>query len=138
MGAKPGRRSGDPALHSPPCDRRELNAQKARAREAFWTWARAHPVVRERPVLEAWLERLRTQGLLSRLSGASGRPEQELLERALQVIARLPATGEILPVFAAEVLGNAHALDPGRPETSLVLGAIAALVGRAARPEAAR
>ncbi|WP_043769169.1 TIGR02679 family protein [Algiphilus aromaticivorans] len=46
-----------------------------------------------------------------------------LLKRAEAVLARLPEQGLPLARLAAETLGDAHALDNGRPEATLVLGA---------------
>ncbi|MET0255492.1 MAG: TIGR02679 family protein, partial [Luteibacter sp.] len=47
----------------------------------------------------------------------------ELLDAAGAVLARLPANGMPRSQLAAEVLGDAHALDAGRPVATLVLAA---------------
>lgn len=70
------------------------------------------------------VERLRespTLGLLKRL--ATRRPERahELCRSVEAVLRRLPAQGITRAQLAAEVLGDAHALDAGRPVSTLVL-----------------
>jgi uncharacterized protein (TIGR02679 family) len=45
------------------------------------------------------------------------------------VLSSLPANGPTLAVFAARTLGDAHALDEGRPLATLVYSAVRALVG---------
>ncbi len=118
----------------------DLRANRALAqseREAFWSWVREHEVVKARPALQRWADELRAAGLVGRLASLSGLTERELIDRTLAVIARLPARESTLPVFAAELLGDAHALDPGRPEATLVLRAAALLSGREAVPDGA-
>jgi uncharacterized protein (TIGR02679 family) len=63
-------------------------------------------------------------GLVKRLSG--GRPERakSLLEATEVVLARLPAQGIPRSLLAAEALGDAHGLDTGRPEATLLLAAL--------------
>lgn len=64
------------------------------------------------------------RGLVKRL--AHGDPEQglRLLEAAAQVLAQLPRHGVPLSRLAAGTLGDAHALDEGRPVGTLVLAAV--------------
>ncbi len=61
--------------------------------------------------------------LLKRCAG--GEPERgvDLLTRAARILERLPAVGISRAQLAAEVLGDAHALDPGQPIAALVLRA---------------
>lgn len=64
------------------------------------------------------------RGLVKRLSGANPDRGQSLLEAATRVISCLPATGVPLSHLAAQVLGDSHALDEGRPAATLVLAAL--------------
>ncbi|WP_445001134.1 TIGR02679 family protein [Halomonas mongoliensis] len=79
----------------------------------------------ERLGVSAWLEDLRRGGQLKRLAGGSEGQGRRLLEQALAVLARLPAQGMTLSTLAAECLGDAHALDAGRPVSALVRRALA-------------
>lgn len=85
-----------------------------RAREEVPAWFAAHPVVAAEPAL-ADLDVLE-----------AGRP---LAERALAVLAELPAEGVPLPVLAARVTDDPHALDEATPLADLVLKALALLHG---------
>ncbi|MGW3233409.1 TIGR02679 family protein [Kitasatospora sp. NPDC001095] len=114
------------ALTGPVTDRR---AQEA-ARAAAWQRARAefdHPSVTERPELVGWLATLDATGLLKRLSGADPATARQLAADTVRVLSALPADGLTLPVLAAHTLGDAHALDAGRPLAALVLSAVRAL-----------
>jgi len=100
-------------------------------------------VVAARAGLGAWLAELEATGLLRRLAGTG--PEdrlpgaRRLLEDALAVLGALERTGGeaqrpgagILRrrVLATERLGASHALDDGTPVATLVLRALATLVG---------
>jgi uncharacterized protein (TIGR02679 family) len=92
--------------------------------ESAWERALAPlaEVVDERPVLIPWYERARSTGLVRRLAGT---PEiaADLIADLVAVLRRLPASGRPLGAFAAEVTGDAHALDDDRPLATLVLGA---------------
>lgn len=95
-------------------------------------WESAHEplddLVAQRPELGAWLQRVRTTGLLKRQASdpADG---AELTRRAARVLALLPHPGIVRPVLAARAVGDAHALDDGRPLTALVLSAVRSLAG---------
>jgi uncharacterized protein (TIGR02679 family) len=125
------------ALSGELIDRRRMRADAEAMREEMWSRAEAHEAVRARPELAGWLSELRAHGLLARASNVTGMSEAAVLERALEVVAMLPAEGVLLPVLATEVLGDAHALDAGRPETRLVLRAAAALAGWSGVPASA-
>lgn len=125
------------ALGGPLVDRPAHREAMRAEREALWGRAAGHPAVAARPELMRWLEELRTQGLLERSARRARPSPAALLDLALQVVARLPAQGILLPVLAADVTGDAHALDPGRPLTSLVLRAACHLAGWTAIPAAA-
>jgi uncharacterized protein (TIGR02679 family) len=100
--------------------------------ETLWADAEAHPVLETWPGLRRWLADLRSTGLPRRLAPGG---EARLLAQSLAVLAflsqpsRLP-NGIRLPVLANEVLGTSHGLDPGRPVTTLVLRALAAIADR--------
>ena len=60
-------------------------------------------------------------GLLKRLSRQSPPAALQLCHRVEAVLQRLPASGITRSQLAAEVLGDAHALDSGQPTATLVL-----------------
>ena len=60
-------------------------------------------------------------GLLKRLSRQSPPAALQLCHRVEAVLQRLPASGITRAQLAAEVLGDAHALDSGQPTATLVL-----------------
>lgn len=91
-------------------ERRKLLEERAELRE----WLTTHPVVVAQPALDEWAA---NQKLTNR----------EDLEQALKVLARIPAAGVPLPVFAEEVLGDTHALDDGKRLTGLVQKALFAI-----------
>ena len=74
--------------------------------------------------IKTWLDKLRQDGLLKRL--AKGDPDNAttLLHQALRVIRQLPGRGQTLSTLAANTLGDAHALDIGRPVATLVKRAL--------------
>lgn len=61
--------------------------------------------------------------VLKRLARSDAERSAALLDQAERVLARLPARGLPLAHLAAGVLGDAHALDAGRPVATLVLRA---------------
>lgn len=95
-------------------------------------WESAHePLVRlagDRPDLAPWLARVRSTGLLKRQAPDSV-AGTALAEQAARVLAVLPHTGTVRAVLAARAVGDAHALDDGRPLASFVLSAIRDLAG---------
>lgn len=75
------------------------------------------------PLLRAWLQDTTTcMPLLKRLGRDPARANQ-LLAATDTVLRRLPEEGLTRSQLAAETLGDAHALDPGRPVATLVLSA---------------
>jgi uncharacterized protein (TIGR02679 family) len=87
-------------------------------REALWAAVIAgcdHPNVR------AFLERPVGLGLLKRLSGGADQSGAQLCIDAETVLKALPAKGITRAQLAANALGDAHALDNGRPVSTLVL-----------------
>lgn len=98
--------------------------------EAAWrdAFAPLAAAVDGRPELHDWFVRLDATGLVRRLTGTPDVAAPVVADLA-RVVTQLPASGEPLGRFAARVLGDAHALDDGRPLTTLALGAARALAG---------
>lgn len=71
--------------------------------------------------LQSWLQTPAAGALLKRLSRRDTIVANSLLAQADAVLRRLPAPGLPRAQLAAQVLGNAHALDAGWPVASLVL-----------------
>ncbi|MBQ8102406.1 MAG: TIGR02679 family protein [Afipia sp.] len=69
-------------------------------------------------------------GLLKRLAGQSPTAALQLCRRAEATLQRLPAGGVTRSQLAAEVLGDAHALDGGRPTATLILTVWRRLIAR--------
>jgi uncharacterized protein (TIGR02679 family) len=76
---------------------------------------------REDPGLTRFLRSPVAIGLLKRLSGGNPDSAADLCRRVEAVLRRLPASGLTRSQLAAEVLGDAHALDDSRPVATLVL-----------------
>lgn len=74
--------------------------------------------------LSSWLASTLNQGLVKRHSGTRTQVAAQLLSRVELVLKFLPANGMTRSQLAAAVLGDAHALDPGRPEASIVLAVL--------------
>lgn len=112
-------------LDGPLRNRAGERAEERRRRQKLWEDAARHPLIAASPVLQQWLDELRAGGLLRRL--ASHGNERLLLDQALAVLAALSRSEPMvrLPVLASQVLGDSHALDNGRPVTTLVLRALA-------------
>ncbi|MBV6812622.1 TIGR02679 family protein [Xanthomonas campestris pv. passiflorae] len=85
-------------------------------------WAAATDSVHACPLLQDWLNTSSAPPLLKRLSRA---PENAmpLLNAADSVLRALPARAQPRSQLAANLLGDAHALDAGRPVATLVLAA---------------
>lgn len=80
------------------------------------TAERAAPLAVLAEVDPMWAEGVRTSGLLSRVADPLA-----LVELAVRLLAVLPVTARLRTELAASVLGDAHALDDGRPLAALVL-----------------
>ncbi len=76
------------------------------------------------PRLAAWLAQPRALGALKRASGGQLATAVQLCDDAAKVLAALPRQGSTRSQLAAQVLGDAHALDTGRPVAALVLAAL--------------
>ncbi len=99
---------------------RELAAERAE-REAAW---QAVFTECSHARLRQLVARSAARGLVKRLAAGDAARGLELLRAAQAVLARLPQPGVPLARLAAEVLGDAHALDAGRPVGTLVLAAL--------------
>ena len=88
---------------------------------ALRAWARILEHKGRDPRLRGWLQSPDAPGLLRRLARRDPDIAETLLAHADAVLQRLPAMGVPRAQLAAEVLGDAHALDKGRPVASLVL-----------------
>lgn len=88
-----------------------------------WSALTASVLTDSSPLLRAWLQNTATAiPLLKRLGRDPTRATQLLLSTDA-VLRRLPADGLPRSQLAADTLGDAHALDPGRPVATLVLSA---------------
>lgn len=74
--------------------------------------------------LSALVAQATGRGLVKRLAFADPDRGRSLLDAATQVMLSLPAAGVPLSHLAAQMLGDAHALDEGRPIGTLVLAAM--------------
>lgn len=103
-------------LDGPVLDRRSEQA----AYEQAWNLLRRTPSdVR----LRALLMEPYGLGLLKRLAAGDPARAEQMLMHVQLVLARVPAQGVPLAHLAAEILGDAHALDAGRPIATLLLRA---------------
>jgi uncharacterized protein (TIGR02679 family) len=106
-------------LDGPLSDRRADRA----AREQAWSAALA---LTAEPRLAALLTDTSGAALVKRLSGSDPARAEFLLAQAARVLRRLPGHGISRAQLAAEVLGDSHGLDNGRPVATIVLRARAA------------
>lgn len=122
-GAAPDLRSAVAALRGP---LRDLRGEQEEAMDAWRTLFREVAPEVESCGLGNWLERLRQSGLLKRLAGGDAGQGSVLLRQSLHVLRQLPARGISLSRLAAQALGDAHGLDPGRPVATLARRGIVA------------
>jgi uncharacterized protein (TIGR02679 family) len=115
-----------------------LKAARTEYAEA-WSTMLAH--VKHSP-LRALVDDSVGGSLLKRFAGGDPQRAAKLLESVGRVIGRLPERGRPLAHLAAAELGDAHALDAGRPVAALVLRAFgleqSAVAGERARDQWAR
>ncbi|WP_426197681.1 TIGR02679 family protein [Massilia sp. DWR3-1-1] len=98
----------------------DLSAQRA---VLLTQWERVAATCTE-PRLAALLDDARAMGMLKRLSRSNPETAMAMCQAAARVMARLPAWGQARSQLAADVLGDAHGLDAGRPIARLVLSAL--------------
>ncbi|WP_306394342.1 TIGR02679 family protein [Telluria beijingensis] len=96
---------------------------KAQRTTAALAWSDFHTSLAE-PRLAALLAQPRALGALKRACGGEPATAAALCGDAAKVLAALPRQGSTRSQLAAQVLGDAHALDNGRPVASLVLAAL--------------
>ncbi|MFW6725126.1 TIGR02679 family protein [Streptomyces sp. MAR4 CNY-716] len=112
------------ALTGPVLPLTEVRAGEARA------WEEAYAPLAALPAdLADWAEGIRRDGLVRRLARTpdAARP---LLAATVSALVALPAEpARSLPEFAAQTLGDAHALDDGTPLATLVRSGVRALTG---------
>ncbi|MEU9083748.1 TIGR02679 family protein [Streptomyces sp. NPDC048357] len=81
------------------------------------------------PEHTAWAVRVRDDGLVRRLA-RTPTAARLLVEQTVRVLRELPVEpARSLSVFAADILGSAHALDDGTPVATLALSGARALTG---------
>jgi uncharacterized protein (TIGR02679 family) len=97
-----------------------LRALAAERAEGAAAWA---ALVRDEthPALRGWLALPAGRGLLKRLAGGDAEAAHQLCAQVRAVLGALPAPGWPRARLAAATLGDAHALDDGRPTATLVL-----------------
>ncbi|MFI1282203.1 TIGR02679 family protein [Streptomyces sp. NPDC020858] len=102
-----------------------------RSEEQAWreAYAPLTLLAEDLPEHTAWAVRVRDDGLVRRLA-RTPTAARLLLEQTVRVLRELPAEpARSLSVFAADVLGSAHALDDGTPVATLALSGARALNG---------
>ncbi|MBN3777268.1 TIGR02679 family protein [Burkholderia sp. Ac-20345] len=77
--------------------------------------------VLEHPHLTQWLSVPANLGIVKRLSASDHVIAEQICRDAEAVLARLPANGTALAHLAADVLGDAHGLDAGRPVATVAI-----------------
>jgi uncharacterized protein (TIGR02679 family) len=118
------------ALRGPLGDRRAERVAEHTAREVLWDWFadRCGTLsIRGLGPVRGWPDEVRHDGVRGTVDEYRAR-----LAMALDLLERLndvPDTGTPLAVLASNILGDPHALDPGRPLARLVTGAIADAAG---------
>lgn len=113
-------------LRGPIVDQRATAATDALAWEG--AFGELDSLAESEPRLSQWVQAIRSRGVLRRLS-KDAEAARELARDTTRVLEALPAAGESLSAFASFLLGDAHALDIGRPTATLVSGALRELEG---------
>lgn len=110
-------------------DRRAARSARDADRAARWEVVRAHPIVTTDASIGEWLAHIQRSGLARRLAGDG---EASAATTALDVVAALDRSrrGHRLAVLAADVTGDAHGLDRGKPAGTLAVHALAWRDGR--------
>jgi uncharacterized protein (TIGR02679 family) len=107
-------------------------AAEAAAEATAWAAACAplDELVGRRPELATWRTWLDATGMFRRVA-TSPADASTLVESLVRVLNALPAKGLALGRVAAAATGDAHALDDGKPLSTLALAAVRVLVGSA-------
>jgi uncharacterized protein (TIGR02679 family) len=122
-------------LCGPPDPHRALTAAKLKSWEELWNRARTMPSS-DLPMVLEWLEQLRRDGLLKRLSCDEPKVADVWLSQAIDLFRLLPLDGEPLARLAARLVGNSHGLDPGSPLATIALRGLA-LINNCSMPRSA-
>lgn len=107
------------ALVGPVPDQRSLAEAKQREWDQLWQAAR-RKFLDNSPAV-AWLEDLRTSGLLKRLAASDHQAAKVILDQALSLVKQIPYAAIRLAELAASTTGNSHSLDKGFPLSALVI-----------------
>lgn len=136
--AKAGVRQVLEVLGGPLLDRGAERKANQDARERMWAQAHAHPAITANSPLGDWIMELRSTGVLTRAANLAEVSETALLNQAIEGARRLPASGIPLAIFAAQITGDPHALDPGEPLSPLLLRAAHHIAGWSEMPRSAQ
>lgn len=102
-----------------------ISQENRRAWDKFWPLASALAAEQLFPLSAEWLQSIRRDGSLVRLSKGDASLALERLRMACAVLAALPLADEPLPGAAARLCGNSHALDSDSPLSALILRSLA-------------
>jgi uncharacterized protein (TIGR02679 family) len=118
-------------LRGPLTDRRAERAARETARDGLWSWLTEEAARVDLRGLGANVASLRPWVDAQRAAGIRGGIDahRRRLESALVVLRALPGNGISLPSFASDYTGDPHRLDQGRAVASLVLDALATVLG---------
>ena len=108
------------AVCGKPDSSRAIAAANVQAWESFWN--RLTQSVG--PSLQIWLDQLRRDGLLKRLTEGDVDIAIRWLDQAVAILSQAPFGDEPIASVAARLAGNSHALDPGYPLATIVLRGI--------------
>lgn len=120
------------AVCGQPDPARALAAAHAQAWEDLWN--RQKGTIG--PSLHIWLDQLRRDGLLKRLSGGDADVAGRWLDQAVAVLRQSPFEDEPIASVAARITGNSHALDLDSPLATIVLRGLS-LIHQCAMPVSA-
>lgn len=98
-------------------------ASQRKTLSAQWSALTTSASAEDSPILRAWLQNTATSMPLLKRLGRDPTRAKQLLLATDAVLRRLPTEGLPRSQLAAETLGDAHALDAGRPVATLVLSA---------------
>jgi uncharacterized protein (TIGR02679 family) len=116
-------------LGGPLIDRRAQRERGAAERAKQWAVLALHPAVVDDARLAGWLDHLRHGGLARRLAGDNEAQATRVALDALSAL-RQRDRDHRLALLAAQVTGDAHGLDRGRPAGTLAVHALAWLAER--------
>jgi len=108
------------AICGKPDSSRAIVAANVQAWELFWN--RLTESVG--PSLQIWLDQLRRDGVLKRLTEGDVGVAVRWLDHAVAILRQVPFEDEPIASVAARLAGNSHALDPGSPLATIVLRGI--------------